>query len=126
MTKRGFTLVEVLTTVVILSIGIVAIHQGFGRCLHALRSSEQSLYASEILQRCAIDFELKLWPSTESFGKEAEAPKPDLPAGYVFSYQKNAARLGNSNFDHYDLKLLTPAGDATHTAILLNIPEKKK
>ena len=47
----GFTLIEVMTTVVILSVGIVAVHQAFGRCLHALRTSEEKLACAFIIEK---------------------------------------------------------------------------
>jgi prepilin-type N-terminal cleavage/methylation domain-containing protein len=49
MSRRGFTLVEVLVAVVVLSVGIVAVMRGFETALLALRGSADTLQASSII-----------------------------------------------------------------------------
>jgi len=44
--KRGFTLIEIMLSIAILSIGLVLILQGFIHCLNCLRISEDNLKAS--------------------------------------------------------------------------------
>jgi len=44
--KKGFTLIEVMISVSILSIGLVLVLQGFIHCLNGLRISENNLKAS--------------------------------------------------------------------------------
>lgn len=46
--KSGATLIEVMISIAILSIGLVLILQGFLQCLNALRSSEDNLKVSLI------------------------------------------------------------------------------
>jgi len=46
LAKRGVTLVEVMISVSILSIGLVLVLQGFAYCLNGLRISENNLKAS--------------------------------------------------------------------------------
>ncbi len=106
MKSKGFTLVEVLITVVILTVGIIAIHQGFSRCLTGFKASEQSLYGTLLLERAAIDFQIKL--EKDSDKSDPIDPKVDLPDGYQFSSEKSAEELNHLKFDRYVLSVETP------------------
>ncbi|UCB57601.1 MAG: type II secretion system protein [Candidatus Omnitrophota bacterium] len=48
--KKAFTLIEVMLSVAILSVGLILILQGFGRSLGALRISENNLKATFVAE----------------------------------------------------------------------------
>lgn len=58
MNKNGFTLIEILTTVIILVIGIVAVNQALVRCVGAVRYAEDKLYASFLLEKKAAEIQM--------------------------------------------------------------------
>ena len=49
MSRRGFTLIEVLVAVVVLAVGLVAVMRGFETSLLALRESSDTLHANLII-----------------------------------------------------------------------------
>lgn len=56
--KQGFTLIEVMISVAILSVGLVLILQGFASCLSALRVSENNLKATFVVENKIAEAEI--------------------------------------------------------------------
>lgn len=58
--KNGFTLIEAMVSIAILSIGLVLILQHFSQSLNILKSSENYLKASLLLENKIADLEIAL------------------------------------------------------------------
>lgn len=121
--KKGFTLVEVLITVVVLTVGMIAIHQGFSRCLTGFKASEQSLYGTLLLERSAISFQMKLWDKAEP-SKEFK-PQVELPDGYEFQFEKTPFEFRKLQLDQYALTVETPNGEKIKSTMVLPREEEK-
>ena len=53
--KNGFTLVEVLTALVVLTVGIVAVQQAFIRVIGASRYSEEKLLGASLVEKKTVE-----------------------------------------------------------------------
>jgi type II secretion system protein I len=60
MNKSGFTLVELMVAVVILSTGLLLIIEGMGRSERALRTAENLIIASQIAEKRAAEMEIEV------------------------------------------------------------------
>jgi prepilin-type N-terminal cleavage/methylation domain-containing protein len=87
MKKRGFLLIELLVTIAILSGGLVLILAGFNSSLNALRTSQNIIRASEILEE-------KMW-QLEQQAEEEEGIVAGEDEGEVngFSWVKEVLPL---------------------------------
>ena len=129
--RAGFTLVEVLVAVTVLSVGMIAIHQAFGTCLHAIRSSEETLYSSMILEEAVTTMAPKLWqdpkdPLPEKLDARAIEADLKMPAGYAIEADKNKIKINDVELDAYRFKLKTPRGSRIETSIYFNRPVSDK
>lgn len=58
-TKMGFTLIEIMVSVSILSVGLILILQGFAHCLNVLRIAEDNLKATLVLEDKMAEAEIE-------------------------------------------------------------------
>lgn len=116
---KGFTLVEVLTTVTILFSAIFFIHQGFARCLQAIKHSEESLLGSLLLEKPAVSLAIQGWFPAEDMDKSASAEKTTDYPGYSLSVQ--AAPHESNEFvklESYRLRSQSPTGRSWEAGLL--------
>ena len=69
-TRNAFTLIEVMISIIILSIGLVLILQTFGRSLIALRTAEDYLKATNIGANKLAQMQIKAKEDWDSFKKD--------------------------------------------------------
>lgn len=65
--KKAFTLIEVMLSVAILSIGLILILQGFGRSLGALRISENNLKATFVAENKFAEAQIQAKEEWDAF-----------------------------------------------------------
>ncbi len=116
----GFTLIEVLVAVVIISVGALVIHQGFSRCLHAIKRSEEVLASSMFLENSAVRLQLDAWGGKEA-GTAEETKDED---GYKLL--KNSAPFDalHASLALYDLTMKGPTGSIAHCSLLVHLHEE--
>ena len=125
MTKKGFTLVEVLAAVVVLTIGIIAVHQGFSRCIAAIRHSEEKLYCSFILERKAV--ELLISSPKKALEDSRNLRDEDAAAaGYSLKDTTSIVTREEEEFVLHQLEAEGPTGTRLSAPLLTPAPEKDK
>jgi len=68
--NKGFTLIEIMISIAILSLGLIANLQGLTRCLSILRISQNNLEASLLAEEKMAEFEIAVKQETGSFFKQ--------------------------------------------------------
>ena len=68
-TKNGFTLIEIMISLAILSIGLVSILQGFIHCLNYLRISDDNFKASLMAENKMVEAQIQAKEDWDSFKK---------------------------------------------------------
>lgn len=68
--KRGFTLVEIMISIAILSIGLILVLQGFSYALNILRISQDNLETSLLAQEKMAELEINSKQSKGMFLKD--------------------------------------------------------
>lgn len=86
--SKGFTLVEVLISVVILSTGFVIVAQSLGRTQDALRISQNLVQASQIMEERLSEVEIDLRKSKKLSPSSASGDEK-FPGGRVFRWAKD-------------------------------------
>lgn len=82
--NKGFTLIEVLVSVALLSVGLVWILEGYGSVLSAVQKARLLTEGTSLLQEKMADQELKIRTKTVLEGVESGAE-----AGWEWSTQIN-------------------------------------
>jgi len=67
--SRGFTLIEIMISIAILSVGLIFVLQGLTQCLSILRISQDNLEASLLAEQKISEFEILAKQETGSFSK---------------------------------------------------------
>jgi prepilin-type N-terminal cleavage/methylation domain-containing protein len=67
--NRGFTLIEIMISIAILSVGLIFVLQGLTQCLSILRISQDNLEASLLAEEKTTEFEIVAKQETGSFSK---------------------------------------------------------
>lgn len=117
---KGFTLVEIMATLVILTAGLVTVHQAFVRCVEGVRRSETRLYASSLAEERAVKLILD----------SRQIPSPPLPDaedvdGYHIEYAQKTIANSKKFFVLSEVNVTGPAHAAASLDILTPAPEKK-
>jgi len=68
--NRGFTLIEIMISIAILSVGLILILQGFTRCLNILRISQNNLETSLLAEEKMAEFEIAAKQDKGAFFKD--------------------------------------------------------
>lgn len=68
--KRGFTLIEIMISVAILSIGLILILQGFTHLLNILQISQDNLKATLLAENKMAELEIKAREGKEVFPED--------------------------------------------------------
>ncbi len=123
--KKGFTLVEVMVTVVVLTVGIVAIHQALGRCLQAVKHSEEVLLCSLLNERAAVNADLATWEPLSKEAYSLPGSFDDMPGYSLKTAEHEEFTRGDSKLDGYVLKTTGPAGFFSQAGLLLIKNEEK-
>jgi prepilin-type N-terminal cleavage/methylation domain-containing protein len=69
--KRGFTLIEIMMSVAILSVGLIMVLQGFSYAFNILRISRDNLETSLLAQEKMAEMEIKVKQKKDEFFKDA-------------------------------------------------------
>lgn len=107
--RSGFTLVELLVTLVILSTGIVLVLQAFETSMTALSESRDALRASALVQSLVAGGELVLRHGGASSSREAEAGLRKQYPEYSWDVAVEPADMDsctNHAWDAYSLAIL--------------------
>lgn len=67
--SKGFTLIEIMISIAILSVGLIFILQGLTKCLSILRISQDNLEASLLAEEKTNEFKIVAKQETGSFSK---------------------------------------------------------
>ena len=123
--KKGFTLIEVMVTVVVLTVGIVSIHQALSRCLRAVRHSEEVLMCSLLTDRAAVNAQLSAWDPADKEPLSFPKPLDDKPDYSFKAITRETFTRGESTLDGYLLKTTGPGGFFSQTGLFLSKNEDK-
>jgi prepilin-type N-terminal cleavage/methylation domain-containing protein len=116
----GFTLVEVLAAVVVVTIGIVAMNQALMRCLQASRVSEDRIYVSELLERKMTELVL----NSQTASTDPLEPEP-VPAGYEVKVSVQIVKKDETEFFLHSLRAQGPLKMSAQASLLTAIPKKE-
>ena len=122
----GFTLIEVMVSVVILSVGLVVIHQALGQCLHVLNAAESSFYERSFVEEAVCAVYPRLWESTDELDTDIPDPRTlvNLPAGYNLTVSVEGVEVSEMPLDRYTFTLSAPDGSKQRRSVYLNHPER--
>ena len=121
--KKGFTLVEVLTALVVLTVGIVAVHQAFIRCLGASVYSEEKLFGSALAEKKAAELILSaafhgdLMHDTAVNEKKAVAEHPS----YTIEDISRLEIRNKENFNFHEVTVKSATGTTAKVFLLTPI-----
>ena len=88
-THRGFTLIEIMISIAILSLGLILNLQGLTHCLSVLRISQNNLETSLLAEDKMAEFEITAKQETGSFSKPTSG---DVQNGNIaFNWQISVA-----------------------------------
>lgn len=116
MGKKGFTLVEVLLTMTILTLGVVFIHQGFSQCLGSVRHSQEFLRDSFLIRRQAVQLFVNPQASPTVFPEDAN---------YQLETEHKIFQKEEISLDQCTLKASGPTGFKTQSTILFRQPSSQ-
>ncbi len=124
MNKNGFTLIEVLTTLVIISMGTLAIHQAFGRSIQAVKHSEEALLVSHLVPEPLVLAQLDSWQVENASAPVRSQSAFENYPGFSFEIESTLESMNDLDFIRCDVELKTPSGSSVKSAWLM--PERRK
>jgi len=68
--NKGFTLIEIMISIAILSLGLILILQGLTQCLNILRISQNNLETSLLAEDKMAEMEIAVNQDTDNFSKD--------------------------------------------------------
>ncbi|MDD5408587.1 MAG: prepilin-type N-terminal cleavage/methylation domain-containing protein [Candidatus Omnitrophica bacterium] len=68
--NKGFTLIEIMISIAILSLGLILILQGLTQCLNILRISQNNLETSLLAEEKMAEMEIAVKQDKEMFSKD--------------------------------------------------------
>jgi len=68
--NKGFTLIEILISIAILSLGLILVLQGLTQCLNILRISQNNLETSLLAEEKMAEMEIAVKQDKEMFSKD--------------------------------------------------------
>jgi prepilin-type N-terminal cleavage/methylation domain-containing protein len=93
--QYGLTLVEVLTAVVILGIGIISVLRAYGRSIEALEAGQGTINGANLVKEKMIEVEQEFL-QTDKFTKTSDAGAFDEPhQDYVWEWDLDATETKN-------------------------------
>lgn len=117
--RNGFTLVEVLLVVVLLSVGMIAAHQAFGRVLHAIKYSEEAVYARLLLEREAVDLALQAWAKIPSEPKKHASSGKTEYGAFTVEKVTETVQVNGLDMEACTLRVRGPSGAESASVLLL-------
>ena len=118
--KKGFTLVEVLTTVTILTLGIIFTHQALSRCISAIQRSEETLLCSLVAERALTAIELQNQSDSKSLSYIDLQNFLTFYPGYKIQSSFLPVSLNQRTFNECILEVRGPHGAFVKSSVLLN------
>jgi prepilin-type N-terminal cleavage/methylation domain-containing protein len=68
--NKGFTLIEIMISIAILSLGLILILQGLTQCLNILRISRNNLETSLLIEDKMAEMEIAVNQDTDNFSRD--------------------------------------------------------
>ena len=123
MKNKGFTLVEVMLTVTIMAVGLVATHTALARCVEAARRSEDKLYSAILVEHQATNLLLgSLFPKSASdLVKRGESNKKEN--GFEIDVSKQLTERNKMPMILYKIQAKGATGSGTQTLLLVPKPK---
>ena len=108
---------------VILTVGIIAVHQAFSRCIAAVRHSEEKLYCAFLLEKKATEL---LISSPKKALEEANAFNEPVASAEGYSLKNTVKTVvrGEENFILHSLKAEGPSGAKLEAPLLTPVPKE--
>ena len=117
--SMGFTLVEVLTTLVILSMGTLAIHQAFGRSIQAVKHSEEALLVSHLVPAPLVLAQLESWYSGKTPRLQEQEKAFENYPGFSYGIDAREQPLNDLGFVRYEVEIKSRSGAGVKRVWLL-------
>ncbi len=120
----GFTLIEVLLTVVVLGVAAGVLNQAFTGSIRLLKGSEMALASSYLLEEAVCSLQLSSIYKEE--GQPVDDARVDLteyPRYQLYS-QRSPVTIGKAKLARHVVQLETPRGTVVQSAILLPYDEE--
>ena len=117
---------EVVIAMAIVAVGIVAVHQGFIRCLTAMKRSEERLLTNLLLEKAAVCMQLggEGGRPAEKTALAALSKNVEAYPGYQLSAYTEQMTRNKAEFRSLRLVVRAPGGATADTSVLLERPDE--
>ena len=111
---KGFSLVEVLIALLVVTMGSIYIHRGFSQCLNAVQRTDETLQTSFLIQKTSVDLVLN-----EKLLLAKSDAEPMFQEGYQVILAPSDYKIDSLSLSLFSIKINTPKNLQTSTQMLV-------